>query len=252
MTDSLDGTTAFVTGASAGIGRASAHALAREGADVALAARSEDKLEAIAESIRSEYDATALVAPTDVRDEAAVEGAIEATVDEFGGLDLLLNNAGLARGTSVEDMSTEQYRTMMETNVDGMFFTTRAALPHLRESAGTLVFIGSFAGQYPRPFNPIYAASKWWTRGFAKSVSAEVGGDDVAVTVINPSEVRTEFGAVYGETFAERFDEGEVTEPEEIAEAVVFAAEQEPSMASEIDLYRRDKFELFGKVGDES
>jgi NADP-dependent 3-hydroxy acid dehydrogenase YdfG len=145
-------------------------------------------------------------------------------------------------------MSTEQYRTMMETNVDGMFFTTRDAIPHLRESSGTLVFIGSFAGEYPRPFNPIYAASKWWTRGFAKSVSAQVGPDDVAVTVVNPSEVRTDFGGVYGETFAERFDEGEVCEPEEIAEAVVFAARQEPSMASEIDLYRRDKFELFGTM----
>ena len=244
-TTTIDGQTAIVTGASAGIGEATAHALAREGAAVVLAARRRERLDALAETIETEYGAETLVAPTDVRDEDEVATLVDATVAEFGGLDLLVNNAGLARGSDVERMTTEEYRTMMDTNVDGMFFTTRAALPHLRESAGTLVFIGSFAGQYPRPFNPVYAASKWWTRGFAKSVSAEVGEDDVAVTTINPSEVRTEFGAAYGETFAERFEEGEVTEPEEIAEAVVFAAEQGPSMASEIDMYRRDKFEMF-------
>jgi NADP-dependent 3-hydroxy acid dehydrogenase YdfG len=129
---------------------------------------------------------------------------------------------------------------MMAVNADGMFFATRAALPHLRETGGTLVFVGSFAGKFPRPFNPVYAATKFWTRGFAQSVSAQVGGD-VGVTVINPSEVRTKFGD--GWSMEELYDEGEVTEPEEVAEAVVFAAECSPSMVSELDLYRRDKFE---------
>lgn len=241
----LDGETAIVTGASSGIGRATVHALAREGANVVLAARRADRLEETADRLREEYGAAAAVVPTDVTDEDAVAALVDATVEEFGGLDLLVNNAGLARGEVVEEMSTEQYRTMMDVNCDGMFFVTREAIPHLRDSEGTLVYIGSFAGQYPRPFNPVYAATKWWTRGFAKSVSAQVG-PEVAVTTINPSEVRTEFGAVYGESFAERFDEGEVSEPEEIAEAVVFAAEQSPSMVSELDLYRRDKFDMFG------
>ena len=248
MPRSIDGQTAVVTGASAGIGRATVHALAREGARVVLAARREERLDEIAETVAAEYDAETHVVPTNVRDEDAVATLVEATVSEFGGLDLVVNNAGLARGADVEHMTTEEYRTMMEVNVDGMFFVTRESLPHLRESEGNLIFVGSFAGKFPRPFNPVYAASKWWTRGFAKSVSAQVGTEDVGVTVINPSEVRTEFGGVYGETFAERFEEGEVTEPEEIAEAVVFAAEQGPSMASEIDMFRRDKFELFGTM----
>jgi NADP-dependent 3-hydroxy acid dehydrogenase YdfG len=246
--DSLDGDTAVITGASAGIGRATAHALAREGANVVLAARRTDRLESIAADVRQEYDTEALAVPTDVTDKAAVDALVEATVEAFGGLDVLVNNAGLARGSEIEEMSADQYRTMMAVNCDGMFFTTRAALPHLRESSGTLVYLGSFAGKFPRPFNPVYAATKFWTRGFAKSVSAQVGSDDVAVTVINPSEVRTEFGSEYGESFAERFEEGELSEPEEIAAAVVFAAERSPSMASEIDLYRRDKFELFGTM----
>jgi len=244
-TQSIDGQAAIVTGASAGIGRATAHALAREGARVALAARRQERLEELAETLDSEYGAETLVVPTDLRDEASAKALVESAVEEFGGLDLLVNNAGLARGGDVADLSTEDYRTMMGTNVDGSFFTSRAALPYLTDASGTLVFIGSFAGQYPRPSNPVYAATKWWVRGFAKSLSAQVGDDDVAVTVVNPTEVRTEFGAAYGETFAERFEEGEVSEPEEIAEAVVFAARQHPSMASEIDIYRRDKFTGF-------
>ena len=244
LRSSLDGDTAVVTGASAGIGRATAHALAREGANVVLAARSEDRLDDLAATVREEYDTAALVVPTDVTDEDAVAALIDATVEEFGGLDVLVNNAGLARGGLIEDMSTDQYRTMMDTNVDGMFFAARAAIPHLRASSGTMVFLGSFAGQFPRPSNPVYAASKWWTRGFAKSLSAQVG-DDFAVTVVNPAEVRTEFGYEEGTPFKERFDEGEASDPAEIAEAIVFAAKQSPSMAAEIDLYRRDKFEMF-------
>ncbi len=241
----LAGQTAIVTGASAGIGRETVRALAEEGADVVLAARREERLAEIADAVERDTDASTLVVPTDVTDEAAVDALVETTVDEYGGVDVLVNNAGLARGSDVEEMTTEQYRAMMSVNADGMFFVTRAALPHLREAAGTLVFVGSFAGKYPRPFNPVYAATKWWTRGFAHSVGAQVGDDGVAVTVINPSEVRTEFGSDYGEPFTERFDEGEVTEPEEIAEAVVFSATREPSMVSELDLYRRDKFTMF-------
>ncbi|WP_132060153.1 SDR family oxidoreductase [Halorussus amylolyticus] len=240
--DPLGGQAALVTGASSGIGEATAHALARDGARVALAARREKALNDVAKKIESEWGAETLVVPTNVRDEDSVTEMVETTVSEFGGLDCLVNNAGLARGESVEKMGTGQYRTMMETNVDGVFFATREAIPHLRESEGHLIFVGSFAGQYPRPFNPIYAASKWWVRGFAHSVEGNVGPDGVAVTVVNPSEVRTEFGSAYGESFHERFEEGEVTEPEEVADAIAFAATRDGSTVSELDIYRRDKF----------
>ncbi|WP_436931034.1 SDR family oxidoreductase [Halosimplex halobium] len=242
---SLEGDAAIVTGASSGIGEATAHALAEDGADVALAARREERLESIAADLEDAYGVETLVVPTNVRSEDAVDALVEKTVTEFGGLDLLVNNVGVVAGDGVDDLSTEDYRTMMEVNVDGYFFATRAALPHLRESSGTVVFIGSFAGQYPRPFNPVYAATKWWVRGFAKSVSADAGEDDVAVTTINPAEVRSEFASESGESFEERFDYGEVSEPTEIADAVRFAAKQDPSMVSELDLYRRDKLTFF-------
>lgn len=239
----LAGKTAIVTGASSGIGSETAHALARDGATVALAARREDRLEELADELEADHGVETLVVPTDVTDERAVGELIERVAGEFDGFDVLVNNAGLSRGGSVEDLSTDEYRTMMAVNVDGCFFTTRAALPHLRESRGNLIFIGSFAGQYPRPSNPVYAATKWWVRGFAHSVAAAAGEEGVAVTVINPSEVRTEFGDDV--TFAEQFAEGEVTEPDEIADTVAFAARQERSTVSELDLYRRDKFSGF-------
>ncbi len=242
----LDGQTALVTGASSGIGEATAHVLAADGAAVTLAARREERLEEIATELTATYDAETLVVPTDVTDETQVEAAFERTRERFGQLDAVVANAGLGIDAPIEEMTTEVYRTMMDVNVDGMFFTAREAIPHLRETTGTLVFLGSFAGQYPRPFNPLYAATKWWTRGFALSLQASIGVDDIAVTVINPTEVRTEFGSEAGTPLAEQFEPGEVTDPLEVAEAISFAIRQRPpTTASSIDVYRRDKMHHF-------
>ena len=241
-TDSLDGQTAVVTGASAGIGAATCRRLAAAGANVVLAARSEDQLATLAEELEADHGVETLVVPTDVRKEYAVDALFSELGNRFDGIDILINNAGIARGSDVAELSNEQYDAMQETNVDGVFYMTRKAIPHLRESEGHLIFVGSVAGQYPRSFNPVYAASKWWVRGFAKSVAAQVGDDGIGVTVVNPSEVRSEFEAADGRTFAEVFDAEEATEPEEVADAIVFAATRERSSLSEIDITRRDKF----------
>lgn len=238
--------TAIVTGASSGIGEATVHALARDGATVVLAARSEDRLDDIAADVETEHDTDTRVVPTDVTDVDQVDALVDAVVDEFGALDILVNNAGLGRGNDVPSLTDDQYDQMMRVNCDGMFYATRAALPHLTESEGNLVFVGSFAGQYPRPSNPVYAATKWWTRGFAHSVEAAHGDDGVAVTVVNPSEVRTQFGSQDGTAFEEAFEPGDVSEPGEVADAIAFAARQTPpTTTSEIDVYRRNKFSGF-------
>jgi NADP-dependent 3-hydroxy acid dehydrogenase YdfG len=242
---SLADATAVVTGASSGIGRETVRALAAEGATVVLAARREGRLSDLAVELKRDHGVNAAAVPTDVTDEDAVTALLETTVERFGGVDLVVSNAGVAGGSDVADLDTETYRRMMAVNCDGSFYVTRAALPHLRESAwgGHLVYVGSFAGQYPRPFNPVYAATKWWTRGFAKSVDAQVGAD-VGVTVVNPAAVRTEF-TVEGDPFTERFGPGEVVEPAEVAAAIVYAASQSPSVVNEIDVYDRDKLTLF-------
>ncbi|MFB6304374.1 MAG: SDR family oxidoreductase [Haloferacaceae archaeon] len=243
----LDGRSALVTGASSGIGAAIARELAAAGCDVSLLARREERLAALADELTDEGIDTHVRA-TDVRDPAAVEAAVDEAAARFGGLDVAVANAGLGRGEGVVDMADEEYEAMMETNVDGSFYLARAALPYLRDSAGNLVFVGSFAGQYPRPFNPVYAATKWWVRGFALSVQAREGErvEDptaaVAVSVVNPTEVRTEFGSEEGEAFEERFEPGEVLEPADVAESVAFAARQERPTVTEVDVARRDKF----------
>jgi NADP-dependent 3-hydroxy acid dehydrogenase YdfG len=214
-----------------------------------LVARREEKLESIADRIEAETERTALVLPTDVTDNEAVRDAVEQTVETFGKLDVLVNNAGIATGNdvTVETMPIEQYRTVMAVNVDGLFFVTQAAIPHLRETNGIAVFVGSFAGQYPRPGAPVYAATKWWTRGFAHSLAGSLGADEIGVTVVNPSEVRTEFGKEFRDQVSEdRYESNEVTEPDAIGDAIAFAAQQNPpNVVSELDLYRRDKFSNF-------
>lgn len=153
---------AIVTGASAGIGREPARALVSDGADVTLVARREDRLEELAAEIESETDATALVCPADVSHEAEIQAVVEETASTFGRLDVLVKNAGIATDseTPVEEFPTDQYRTVMGVNVDGMFYTARAAIPHLHETNGTAVFVGSFADKNPRPDAPLYAATK--------------------------------------------------------------------------------------------
>ena len=227
---------AIVTGGTAGIGYETVRALADRGADVGIVARTEADCEAVAAEVREEFGTGALPLPADVGDEAEATEVIERTVNEFGRLDVLVNNAGVAvgGGVPVEEITTEDLQTTIRTNVEGVFFTTRAALPHLKETEGHLVYVGSFAGQYPRPFNPLYAASKYWVRGFAHSVEASEGEDGVAVTVVNPSEVRTA-------SWADTYDEWEITEPVEVARAIAFATTFTNSSISELDIYRRDK-----------
>lgn len=243
---SIDGQTVIVTGASAGIGRATARVLADAGVNLVLGARSEDRLSNLADDLRTEHGVVATPVRTDVTDRDQVDDLIETAISQHEELHGLVNNAGIGLEGEVESMADESYRRMMAVNVDGMFYASRAALPHLRETEGVLVFVASFAGQHPRPMNPVYAATKWWTRGFAHSLEGQVGEDGVAVSVVNPSEVRTEFGSERGTPSEDRYDEGEVTEPESVAEAIRFAFQQEAvDTVSELNLYRRDKFAHF-------
>ncbi len=246
MDDPLDGRTALVTGASSGIGAATARVLAEDGADVCLAARRAERLESLAEEIRETTDAAVSVVPTDVTDSDAVRALVDATVERFGSLDIVVCNAGLGVDKPVAELTDEEYRLMTGVNVDGMFYTAREAIPHLVESEGNIVFLGSMSGNHPRPHNPVYAATKWWVRGFASSLQGSIGEENVGVTCVNPTEVRTEFGSESGETLEESFEEGSVTEAIEVADAIAYAVRQRsPNTVLSLDLYRRDKISHF-------
>ena len=240
---------ALVTGASRGIGAATAHRLADDGFDVVLAARSQDDLDVVAGEVADDHGVTARAVPTDVTDADAVAALVDATLERFGRLDAAVVNAGTGerRNVPLSELPLEEYRRVRATNVDGSFYTTRAVLDPLRETGGTLVFVGSYKGKYPSTSTPVYAATKWWLRGFAKSVAGRVGPDGVAVSVVNPTGVPTDFGRdVRERTNADRLDSGDVLSTDDVADAVATAVAQDaPGAVAELDLFRRDIYERF-------
>jgi Short-chain alcohol dehydrogenase of unknown specificity len=232
-----------ITGASAGIGAETAQMMAAAGANVTIGARRKDRLENLASSLREQFDVIIRPVETDVTDPNSVSELFDSTDGEA--VDVVVSNAGMAHPGDVEMMSDDEYRDMIAVNIDGMFFTAREAIPRLRETCGMLIFVGSFAGIYPRSGNPVYAGTKWWTRGFAHSLMAQIGDDDIGVGVVNPSEVRTEFGHQRDASAAERFAPGEVTEPETVAQAIAFMAQHSSGqVVAELDLFRRDKLSM--------
>ena len=240
---------ALITGASRGIGKATARRLAADGFTIVLAARGEDELRAVADGIEETTATTAHAVPTDVTDPDAVQALIDTTLERFGRLDAAIVNAGTGerRNVPLADLSIEEYETVRATNVDGAFYTTRAVVEPLREAEGTLVFVGSYKGKFPSTSTPVYAASKWWLRGFAQSVAGRVGPDGVAVSLINPSGVPTSFGRDTREqTNEELLDERDVVSADDVAAAIGTAIEQEsPGAITELDLFRRDIYERF-------
>ena len=243
------GPVALVTGASRGIGAATADALAADGFDVVLAARTESDLRAVADEVAADHGVTAHTVPTTVTDPDAVQSLVDATLERFGRLDAAVVNAGTGerRHVPLADLPLDEYRRVRATNVDGAFYTTRAVLDPLRETDGALVFVGSYKAKYPSTSTPVYAASKWWLRGFAKSVAGRAGPDGVAVSLVNPSGVPTEFARESRETTnADRLDPATVVSAEDVADAIVTAVDQDaPGAVAELDLFRRDIYERF-------
>lgn len=240
----LHGQSVLITGASEGIGRATALELASRGAKVAMAARTESKLAALADEIEREHGTETLVVPTDVTEEAQVQSMVADTVEAFGGLDVVVSNAGISHEEYLEDVTMEEFERVQTINLRGTFLTARESMPHLRESQGNIIFLGSLAGKFPSPKFPVYAASKSWIRGFALSIAGDVGRDGVGTTVVAPTSVRTDIGAESrGQSLKEKYAEGEVPEPEDLARAIAFAAEQEsPNTVSELDFFTRSQF----------
>ncbi len=197
----LDGTVALVTGASSGIGAATAASLAARGATVAVAARRKDMLDEVAAGIRNR-GGTALVLESDITDEQQATGVVEHTVAELGRLDILVNNAGVMLLGPVVDAPLPEWQRMVELNVLGLLYTAHAALPHLLRAAedgprlvADMVNISSVAGRAARNGNAVYALTKFGIGAFSESLRQEVTGRYVRVSLVEPGATATELAS---------------------------------------------------------
>ena len=193
----LSGKVAFVTGGSRGIGLAIARALLEEGARVAITATSDATLHAASEALASAGRPDDLFTiRADVRRHEQVDRAVAAAVQRFGGIDILVNNAGVGIFKPVGDLSIDEWHTILDTNLTGVFYCCRAALPRLRaRGGGWIVNISSLSGKHPFADAAAYCASKAGLNAFTDALMQEVRHDGIRVTCIMPGSVRTEFGA---------------------------------------------------------
>jgi 3-hydroxy acid dehydrogenase / malonic semialdehyde reductase len=216
----LEGKTAVVTGASSGIGLATDRALRAAGVRTAVGARRTDRLEG---DVRLALD---------VADPASCEGFVGAAVEALGGLDILVNGAGLALGRDPFDESTEaDERVVLETNLNGLIRMTRLCLPHLRDG-GHIVNIGSIAGRQAYPDGALYVTSKFGVRGFTYALREDLLGRPIRITIVDPGLVETGFSVVRfrGDDEAARkvYEGVDAMTPDDIAECVLFALTRRP------------------------
>jgi 3-oxoacyl-[acyl-carrier protein] reductase len=211
--ESLKGRVALVTGASRGIGAAIARSLAEAGAELGLASRSGDNL-----GIEG-----AVAQPADVRDLSALESIAEATAQRFGGIDILVVNAGVGAYGPFLELGRDHIDEMIDVNVKGAIYAVRAALPHLLKSdAADLVTVASEAGRRGLPFEAVYCASKFAQVGFTAALDHELREQGVRCTNICPGGVATDFAMGRGRT-PDMPQLAGMMRPEDVAEAVVFA-----------------------------
>ncbi|UYH54431.1 SDR family NAD(P)-dependent oxidoreductase [Qipengyuania sp. SS22] len=186
--------TAFVTGATAGIGEATVRTLVASGWRCIATGRRKERLDALVDELGADKVHAAVF---DVRDAEAMDAAIAALPDGFAGIDLLVNNAGLARGLSpAQEASLDDWQAMIDTNVTAMVVLTRQLLPTLIERKGAIIAIGSVAGNYVYPGGNVYAGSKAFANHFTLALRADLHGTGVRVTSIEPGMVETEFTLV--------------------------------------------------------
>lgn len=220
--------TAFITGATSGIGLASAKALAKEGYELALAARSTDKLEAVKEEIEKEYGIPVMTYTMDVRNTEEMKQTVADFLKKKGAPDVLLNNAGLARGLeSYEKTEEADILQMLDTNIRGLFLLTHEFLPAMTEKgSGHIVNLGSTAGLYAYPGAAVYCATKAAVKTFSDGIRMDVIDTDIRVTTIQPGLVETNFSKVrfHGdeERAANVYAGIEALQAEDIADAVAY------------------------------
>ncbi len=231
MSMNLDGRVAVITGASSGIGEATARALAASGAAVALLARRADRIAALAGELPS-----AIAVEADVTDEASLRAAAERVAGELGRVDLLVNNAGQMLLSRFGDRLQDEWRRMVEVNLLGAMTTTAVFLDALRDGGGDIVNVSSVAGRKARPTTSVYSATKWAMGGWSEALRQELLGDRVRVILVEPGATRTELAThisvdALREGSQKRYDTVDALLPEDIADAIAFAVSRPPRVS---------------------
>ncbi len=229
----LNGKVAIVTGGTKGIGRGIAEALVREGSNVCISARKRNEIDAAVLQLNELRAGSATGIVADVCNYAQVQALFEHAVAVFGGLDILVNNAGIGIFGRVEEMAIEDFRAVLETNVFGVFYCCREAIPLLRaRGGGYIINISSLAGVNAHPNMAAYNASKFGLNGFSEALMQEVRHDGIKVSYIMPGSVNTEFG---GDSPSE--DKAWQLRPADIAKVVIDLLEHdEHSLPSRVEI----------------
>ncbi|MEW2288316.1 SDR family NAD(P)-dependent oxidoreductase [Streptomyces sp. NPDC047841] len=241
MTARLQNTVALVTGASSGIGEATARGLAAEGAAVAVLGRRRARLEALADTLRAE-GGTAFVVEADITDKQQAASALESVVAELGRLDTVVNNAGFMGVGQAVDSPLEEWEHMLEVNVQGLLYVTHAALPHLLRAAedsprgvADLVNISSTAGRVARPGTAVYNLTKFGVNGFTEALRQELISKRVRVSVVEPGTVATELSTHLRDGVRQAVERQiagmEALRPEDIADAVSYIVTRDRRVA---------------------
>ncbi len=233
MSSKLQGKVALVTGASSGIGEATALALAAEGASVAVVARREDRLDALVKRISEQAGSSkALAIEADITDEQTANKAVQQVKSHFGRLDMLVNNAGVMLLGMISDANTEDWRRMINTNLFGLMYTTHAALPIMKsQNSGHIINISSVAGRTARAGAGVYNATKWGVVAFSESLRQELVSSHIRVTIIEPGAVATELTNHITDATAKKTTDDWIStirplQSEDIANAILYAVTQ--------------------------
>lgn len=225
MTGKLAGKTALITGASAGIGRASALALAREGANLVLTARRQERLEEIMAAVE-QAGGSAVSVVGDAIEEETARRCVTSAIQTYKTLDILVNNVGVGNYKNLVDTSAAEYDELMDSNVRSTFLFTRHAVPvMINQRSGTILMISSMAGIYGFAGEAVYCATKFAQVGFAQALDKELRPHGIKVGVICPGGVKTEFALGKGRT-EQSVDQSGMLEAEDVASAVVLATTQ--------------------------
>ncbi len=226
----LKNSVAIITGASKGIGRAVALALSKEGVNVVLAARNVELLSMVQKEIIT-AGGKAISIPTDVTSEYSVQNLIIESQKRFGNIDILINNAGVGIFSNVVDLTIQEYQTMMDVNLKGVFLCSKAVIPvMIKQKKGEIINIASLAGKNSFAGGAVYSATKWGLIGFSRSLMLEVREHNIRVVTISPGSVNTHFAD-------KEKDQPQIIQPEDVAETVLFALTMPNRVnVSEIDI----------------